>query len=77
MITVTATTPLRPSFMLPSTLFITKPCTWFSRWHHQIVKSKQQSFANSHLNKVEDKQKINPCTSFQSHSMFHFKTTAI
>ena len=29
---------------------------------------------NSHLHKVEDKQKINPCTSFQSCSMFHFET---
>ena len=34
-------------------------------------------FTNSHLHKVENKQKMNPCTSFQSHSMFHFENTAI
>ena len=44
---------------------------------HQIVKSKQPGFTNSHLHKVEDKQKINPCTSFQSRSMFDFETEAI
>ena len=42
-----------------------------------VTSSKNRGFTNSYLDEVEDKWKINLCTSFQPRSMFHFENTEL